>query len=57
MNLKHYLRSLTAQADELTIQKSDVSKPQSSLHVLLRLLLLCMRVRWRGEVADLRIHS
>jgi len=37
--------------------KTNVREPQSSLHVLLHLLLLCMRVRWRGRVADLRVSS
>lgn len=35
----------------------NVSDLQSSRDVLLYLLLLRMRVRWRGEAADLRVTS
>jgi hypothetical protein len=37
--------------------ESNVRESKSSRYVLLHLLLLCMRVRWRGRTADLRIFS
>ena len=57
MNRSCYLRELTVR-EQLNLKfRAPMAEAKSSRDVLLHLLLLCMRVHWRGEAADLRTLS